>query len=32
MFTIEKTSSLVGNVFGSIPEFKEPIKAVAGAL
>ena len=32
MFTIEKTSALVGNVFGSIPEFKEPIKAVAGAL
>ena len=32
MFSIEKTSSLVGNVFGSIPEFKEPIKAVAGAL
>lgn len=32
MFSIEKTSALVGNVFGSIPEFKEPIKAVAGAL
>jgi methyl-coenzyme M reductase beta subunit len=32
MFTVEKTSALVGNVFGSIPEFKEPIKAVAGAL
>jgi len=32
MTTIEKTSTLVGNVFGSIPEFKEPIKAVAGAL
>lgn len=32
MFTIEKTSSLVGNVFGSIEEFREPIKAVAGAL
>lgn len=32
MFTVEKTSALVGNVFGSIKEFKEPIKAVAGAL
>lgn len=32
MFTVEKTSALVGNVFGSISEFKEPIKAVAGAL
>jgi len=32
MFSIDKTSALVGNVFGSIPEFKEPIKAVAGAL
>lgn len=32
MFSIEKTSALVGSVFGSIPEFKEPIKAVAGAL
>jgi len=32
MFSVEKTSALVGNVFGSIPEFKEPIKAVAGAL
>lgn len=32
MFTVEKTSALVGSVFGSIPEFKEPIKAVAGAL
>lgn len=32
MFTIEKTSALVGNVFGSIDEFREPIKAVAGAL
>ncbi len=32
MFTVEKTSALVGNVFGSIAEFKEPIKAVAGAL
>ncbi|MFA0823441.1 MAG: coenzyme-B sulfoethylthiotransferase subunit beta [Methanomethylovorans sp.] len=32
MFTIEKTSSLVGNVFGSIEEFREPIKAIAGAL
>ena len=32
MFTVEKTSALVGNVFGSMKEFKEPIKAVAGAL
>jgi methyl-coenzyme M reductase beta subunit len=32
MFSIEKTSALVGNVFGSIPQFREPIKAVAGAL
>ncbi len=32
MFTIEKTSALVGSVFGSIPDFKEPIKAVAGVL
>jgi methyl-coenzyme M reductase beta subunit len=32
MFSVEKTSALVGSVFGSIPEFKEPIKAVAGAL
>jgi methyl-coenzyme M reductase beta subunit len=32
MITIEKTSALVGNVFGSIEEFREPIKAVAGAL
>ncbi|WP_406661159.1 coenzyme-B sulfoethylthiotransferase subunit beta [Methanolobus sp. ZRKC3] len=32
MSTVEKTSALVGNVFGSIPEFKEPVKAVAGAL
>lgn len=32
MFTIEKTSALVGTVFGSIPEFREPLKAVAGAL
>jgi methyl-coenzyme M reductase beta subunit len=32
MFSVEKTSALVGSVFGSMPEFKEPIKAVAGAL
>ncbi|WP_214045235.1 coenzyme-B sulfoethylthiotransferase subunit beta [Methanomethylovorans sp.] len=32
MFSIERTSALVGNVFGSIPEFREPVKAVAGAL
>jgi len=32
MFTVESTSGLVGDVFGSIPEFREPIKAVAGAL
>lgn len=32
MFTIESTSSLIGDVFGGIPEFREPIKAVAGAL
>ncbi len=32
MFSIEKTSALVGNVFGSIDEFREPIKAIAGAL
>jgi methyl-coenzyme M reductase beta subunit len=32
MFTIESTSGLIGDVFGGIPEFREPIKAVAGAL
>jgi methyl-coenzyme M reductase beta subunit len=32
MFTIESTSGLIGDVFGVIPEFREPIKAVAGAL
>ncbi len=32
MFTIESTSGLIGDVFGSIGEFREPIKAVAGAL
>lgn len=32
MFSVERTSALVGNVFGSIPEFREPVKAVAGAL
>lgn len=32
MFTIESTSGLIGDVFGSIEEFRQPIKAVAGAL
>lgn len=32
MFTIESTSGLIGDVFGSIGEFREPIKVVAGAL
>lgn len=32
MFTPEMTSGLVGEVFGSVDEFREPIKAVAGAL
>ncbi|AKB16951.1 MULTISPECIES: coenzyme-B sulfoethylthiotransferase subunit beta [unclassified Methanosarcina] len=32
MFTIEATSGLIGDVFGGISEFREPIKAVAGAL
>jgi len=32
MFTIESTSGLIGDVFGGIQEFREPIKAVAGAL
>lgn len=32
MFTIESTSGLIGDVFGGIPEFREPIKAVAEAL
>ncbi|MDD4748714.1 MAG: coenzyme-B sulfoethylthiotransferase subunit beta [Methanosarcinaceae archaeon] len=32
MFTIESTSSLIGDVFGTIDEFNQPIKAVAGAL
>ncbi|HII01780.1 TPA: coenzyme-B sulfoethylthiotransferase subunit beta [Methanosarcinaceae archaeon] len=32
MFTIEATSGLIGNVFGTIEEFSDPIKAVAGAL
>jgi len=32
MFTPEMTSGLVGEVFGSVAEFREPIKAVAGAL
>jgi methyl-coenzyme M reductase beta subunit len=32
MFTIESTSQLIGDVFGTMDEFREPIKAVAGAL
>ncbi len=32
MFTPEMTSGLVGEVFGSVDEFREPIKAVAGAV
>jgi methyl-coenzyme M reductase beta subunit len=32
MFSIEKTSGLIGDVFGSIKEFREPIKAVAESL
>ncbi|MDI9394211.1 MAG: coenzyme-B sulfoethylthiotransferase subunit beta [Euryarchaeota archaeon] len=32
MFSIEATSGIIGDVFGSIGEFREPIKAVAGAL
>ena len=32
MFPIEATSGLIGDVFGAIPEFNQPIKAVAGAL
>ena len=32
MFTIEATSGLIGDVFGTIEEFNQPIKAVAGAL
>lgn len=32
MFTIESTSAIIGDVFGTIEEFREPIKAVAGAL
>ncbi|MBO4301778.1 coenzyme-B sulfoethylthiotransferase subunit beta [Methanosarcinaceae archaeon] len=32
MFTIESTSQIIGDVFGTIDEFREPIKAVAGAL
>lgn len=32
MFTPEMTSGLVGEVFGSVDEFREPIKAVAGSL
>ena len=32
MFTIEKTSGLIGYVFGSIKEFREPIDAIAETL
>lgn len=32
MFTPEMTSGLVGEVFGSVDEFREPIKAVAASL
>lgn len=32
MFTIESTSGLIGDVFGSIEEFRQPIRAVAGVL
>jgi methyl-coenzyme M reductase beta subunit len=32
MFTPEMTSGLVGDTFGSVVEFREPIKAVAGAV
>ncbi len=32
MFTPEMTSGLVGDTFGSVDEFREPIKAVAGAV
>jgi len=32
MFSIESTSGLIGDVFGAIQEFREPIKAVAGVL
>jgi len=32
MFTPEMTSALVGDTFGSYDVFREPIKAVAGAL
>lgn len=32
MFTVESTSGLVGDVFGSIKEFREPIGSVAATL
>ncbi len=32
MFTVESTSGLVGDVFGSIKEFREPIDSVAATL
>jgi methyl-coenzyme M reductase beta subunit len=32
MFSIEKTSSLIGDVFGTVKEFREPIDAIAGTL
>ncbi len=32
MFTPEMTSGLVGETYGSVEEFREPLKAVAGAV
>ncbi|MDK2892670.1 coenzyme-B sulfoethylthiotransferase subunit beta [Methanohalophilus sp.] len=32
MFSIEKTSALIGDVFGSIKEFREPIDSIAETL
>jgi methyl-coenzyme M reductase beta subunit len=32
IYSPEKTSGLVGDVFSSVDEFREPIKAVAGAI
>ena len=32
MFKIEKTSGLIGDVFGSIKEFREPISSISEAL
>ncbi|HYA87591.1 MAG TPA: methyl-coenzyme M reductase subunit beta, partial [Nitrospirota bacterium] len=31
MFSIEATSAIIGVVYGEIPEFKDPITAVAKA-